>query len=113
MYDMNSIKDEGFYEDNPGVRDVTCFFGTGFPTADHLFYDQNNLFPSNPKVIQGNGDGLVTEASIQVCKNWIKKVPVGRSVTPKVFNLNHFQLVSDKMVVDILTDRIAWWNRSL
>lgn len=46
---------------------ITCIYGSGFPTPDYFEYDSLNHFSE----INGDGDGAVNLFSLEHCKKWV------------------------------------------
>lgn len=85
----------------PGVE-VHCIFGTNVGTVEKLVYKSDDL-RSNPKLVDGLGDGTVNARSLDACKLW-----AGQQ-TQNVYFLelpgrDHMAVLSDRIAVKYIVD---------
>jgi len=105
-----SIRDNHYYDKDPGVDDVTCFVGTGLKTPQEISF--NNGFSEKPKIVYGPGDGTVNSVCNQVCKNWMNKRSKGTSLYKEFEKVGHIDLVRNKEVVKSIVERIQDFNKN-
>ena len=98
----------------PGV-DVKCIVGTGLPTVEYLMYPDEDSFPMNPLIFEGDGDGTVNTVSAIACLKWAQ----GARLRNKSFLYQEFQgtqhrnMVKHAEIVRFIINEIKTMNHDL
>lgn len=91
----------------PGVE-VHCIYGTNVGTVEKLIYKSDDL-KSNPKLIEGLGDGTVNSRSLEACKFWTG-LQTQNVYTLELPDRDHMAILSDRIVVKYIVDVLNKYN---